>query len=121
LGWAIYDRRHVDRRSGAQAVKRLVAAAVLGLWCGVAQAQGQICLTPFDWCPPDLQAPTPGQVCGCGGDVGVVVTVDADGYLADDLAGEVCYTNFDPCLVEGALIGDECECGAIPGIVGAYQ
>lgn len=102
-------------------MKQLVAAAFLSLVVGgAAQAQELICLTPFDWCEPDYSL-YPGAVCGCAGDRGVVVTVESSGYLADELPGEVCYTNFDPCLVEGALIGDECECAAIPGIVGSYQ
>jgi len=96
-------------------------AALLSLTLGgVVQAQDLVCLTPFDWCAPDAGL-APGNVCGCVGDRGVVVTVNADGYLADEIPGEVCYTNFDPCLVDNALVGDECQCGELPGIVGTYQ
>jgi len=103
-------------------VKRLVLITLLSLApCAAVQAEEMLCLTPFDWCPPDPGL-VPGQVCGCAGDRGVAVIVDDEGYLSNDLPmGEVCYTNFDPCLVDGALVGDECECGALPGIVGTYQ
>jgi hypothetical protein len=109
------------RRPEPNAVKRLVVATLLSLLpCAGTQAQELLCLTPFDWCPLEASL-VPGQVCGCAGDRGVVVTVDGDGYLADQIPGEVCHTNFDPCLVEQSLVGDECECGALPGIVGTYE
>lgn len=102
-------------------IRSLVTMAViLMLDASAAMAQTyEVCRTPYDYCEPPAGLPI-GHPCGCAGDTGVLVWTDENYYFVHQEGGRVCYTNFEACGAELALVGVDCNCSGVPGVIGRW-
>lgn len=102
-------------------ILRLLTATpiVLLLTATTTVAQEAYCRTPYALGPLQQEFLI-GAPCYWDGDTGVIVEVDQDGYFAHEEGGNVCYTNFEPCGAELDLVGVDCYCGGVPGVIGIW-